>query len=159
MSKRGAPAGATIGIVLATKLKALVYWCRECKQNGQRLDSHTFTPEALEEALERLELEGSKVDSPPDLLPKEKFDPLKWVSWYERVTNHLSQLKGHNGTALSYVIRKKESWPKGIQVKRGETALQCQVGRTIIRRRQQPSMGHASRLTVRLSRYDVDFRV
>ena len=105
MSKRGTPAGATIGIVLATKLQALVYWCRECKRNGQSLDSRAFTHEVLEEALERLELEGSKVDSPPDLLPKEKFDPLKWVSWYERVTNHLSQLKGHNGVALSYVVR------------------------------------------------------
>jgi hypothetical protein len=42
------------------------------------------------------------------------------VSWCERVTNHLSQLKGHNGTALSYVIRKKESWPKGTPFKSKE---------------------------------------
>jgi hypothetical protein len=64
MSKRGTPAGATIGIVLATKLKApLVYWCRECKQKGQRLDSrHAFNHEVLEEGMERLELEGNKVD-------------------------------------------------------------------------------------------------
>jgi hypothetical protein len=79
MSKRGTPAGATIRIMLATKLQALVYWCRECKGNGQRLvvDSQSFTNEVLIGRSTGKTGTTRRKQGPPDLLlPKEKFDPL-----------------------------------------------------------------------------------
>jgi hypothetical protein len=51
-----------IKAVLAKKLEGLFYWCRQRKREELPLDPVAFTPEALKDALERMELQEDEKD-------------------------------------------------------------------------------------------------
>jgi hypothetical protein len=80
-----------IKAVLAKKLEGLFYWCHQRKREALPLDSVVFTPEALKDALERMELEEDEKDHDDPQQPDIKFTPLTWVSWKKRVEAYLER--------------------------------------------------------------------
>jgi hypothetical protein len=80
-----------IKAVLAKKLEGLFYWwCRQQRKHEELpLDPVAFTPEALKDALERMELEEDEKDHDDPQRPDIKFTPLTWVSWKKLVETYI----------------------------------------------------------------------
>ena len=105
---RGAnQAQARIGAISTKNLKALVWWSRDKKRRGLAINGAEFDDQALDEAIEKMELEEvddeAKVEAPG--LLKGADD---WISWELTLINYLRSIRGSSGVPLVYIIRKDD---------------------------------------------------
>lgn len=96
--------GIRIGAVITKKVKALVYWCKEQRRQGNNYDANRFTEEELEATLERMAVSDGEDEAKAEL--PVKFEPNRWPSWVKKVENYLWQTRGRNNTPLYYIVRK-----------------------------------------------------
>ena len=97
-------AQARIGAIPTKNLKALVWWSRDKKRRGLPINGAEFDDEALDAAIEKMELEEvddeAKVEAPG--LLKGADD---WISWELTLINYLRSIRGSSGVPLVYIIR------------------------------------------------------
>lgn len=108
-----------IPIVRLRRLKAMVYWIKDCYRCGQIPDPANFNEDSIQIALQQMEVEKQLMEQAETVSkatsPGKLEDEKKWHDWDIAMNNHLSTILGTNGVPLSYVIRKKELPEQGVE--------------------------------------------
>ena len=94
-------------IIPAKVVKNIEVFCfgaRECVCLGQQLIVADFTPQALLEAKESMQLRQENKQEAPTIKP-DKFGLANWTEWSKHFITYLSHTKGVQFALLDYVVR------------------------------------------------------
>lgn len=101
-----------IPIVRVRRLKALVYWIKDCFRCGEPPVAAAFNEQAIEQALQQMEVEAQLLEQAATVSkatsPGKLEGDKKWHDWDVAMENHLATILGTSGVPLSYVIRKQD---------------------------------------------------
>ena len=108
-----ADGGVNIGEIHVQNLRALIYWARDKRRRGKRLEASAFTERVMDMCIRKRRAEIKAKEDKPDPPDPGKLDPQKWHQWQHAFDNHLSAFDGADGVPLSYVIRKDKVIAEG----------------------------------------------
>ena len=85
-------------------IQVFCFWAREHVHSGQQLIAADFTPQALLEAKESMQLREENKQEAPAIKP-DKFDLANWTEWSKHFVTYLLHTKGVQFVPLDYVVR------------------------------------------------------
>ena len=95
--------------VMAKKLQALVYYCRDRRSRGQAIDAAAiaaWTPAHMRQCIDIVNRNEAKVDETPAAMsPGPIQTGIRWTGWWSQLETYLGTKIGYAGCPLLYVIR------------------------------------------------------